>query len=138
MGRAAALVERVRVRQGERPGRRYDGALPGPAVRKAAGHALPRLEPRSADHGAREVDAERERGLRLQLVLPLAQQQVGEGDADRVHVDQHVVRAGYRLVHLAHHHAGGACRGEDLDGAHAPIMPLDGRGGRASAPHETP
>ena len=44
------------------------------------------------DDTAGEVGAERERGLGTQLVLPLAEQQVREGDADGMHLDQDVAR----------------------------------------------
>ena len=102
---------------------RYDGPLARAAVRHAPGHPLPRLEAGPAHHRAGHVDPERERRLGTQLVQALAQQQVRERDADRVHVDQHVVLAGHGFVDLADHDVGRTGGRDDLGGAHVPIMP---------------
>ncbi len=70
------------------------------------------------DHLARDVDAEGERRLRPELVEPLAEQQVGEGDADAVHPDQHVVGPRDRVVDVADLHARRAAGRGHLDRAH--------------------
>ena len=79
-----------------------------------------------------EVDAEGERRLRLELVLALAEQQVREGDADPVHLDQHVVRSGGRLRHLGDLDPAGTGGTDDLDGSHGGTLPI--RGGSTTVP----
>ncbi len=69
---------------------------------------------RAAGHGAGAVRAEGERDLGAQLVLPAAQQQVGERDADRVHVEEHLARRSLRLRDLLHTNAVGTGRGDHL------------------------
>ena len=70
------------------PGRRDLAAPPyGPTQATRSPAAKPEPSGALADD-AGEVDAEDERGLRLELVLALAQQQVGEGDPDGVDVDE--------------------------------------------------
>ena len=73
------------------------------------------------DH-AGEVDAEREGRLGLELVLPTAQQEVGERDADAVHLDQHVVGGRDGRVDLAHLDVGGTGERDDLDCAHGSTL----------------
>lgn len=57
------------------------------------GHPVSGLEAAAgaglSDH-ARHVDTQRERQLRTEVVIALAEQQVGEGHADRVDLDQDV------------------------------------------------
>ena len=90
----------------------------GPAVPAHTGDPLPRLEARARHDHAGEVDPQREGRLGAQLVLTLAQQEVGEGDADAVHLDEHVIGSGDRVGHLRDRDVGGTGGGEDLDGAH--------------------
>ena len=94
------------------------GLLRGVAVRPRPRDPLARLEARAGDHGAGEVDAEREWRLRLDLVLTAGQQQIRERDADRVHVDQDVVRPGRRVGRLAHLEVLGTGEVDDLYGEH--------------------
>ena len=89
--RRARVVRRA-VRQREHRGLRDHHPLGGSAVGHHARHAGT-----GGDHGAGHVDAERERRLGLELVVTLAQQQVGEGDAHGVHLDQHLTRPRLRL-----------------------------------------
>ena len=77
-----------------------------------------RLRRAGVEDDAGEVDAEGEGRLGLELVLPAAEQQVGEGDTGAVHLDQHVVRAGDRLGDLADLDVGGTGEGDDLGCAH--------------------
>ena len=128
------LLARQRVGEGEGPSGREYGALARAAVRHRSRHPLPRLEARPAHHRAGDVDPERERRLGTQLVQPLAQQQVREGDTDRVHVDEHVVLAGHGLLDVPDDDVRWSGGRDDLGGAHARIMPRPrvGRGGRAA------
>ena len=56
--------------------------------------------------------------------MPLAEQQVGEGDPEGVYVDQHVLLARHRLLDLPDLHVGGSGGGDDLGGAHGVIIRL--------------
>jgi len=81
----------------------------------------------SAPDDAGEVDAECERRLRLQLVLPGRQQQVGKADAEGVYVDDDLVLRGARLGYLDEVDAAGALEPDNLDSAHSEQL-LDSTG----------
>jgi hypothetical protein len=117
-----ALLERQAVRQREHRHGRDGGPLARSPVRQHADDSLPQLEARPAQDRAGHIHPEGEGRLGLQLVLPLAQQQVRERDPHGVHVDQHVVLAGDRFVDLADHDVGGTGGRDDLGSAHASIM----------------
>jgi hypothetical protein len=121
--------------------------LSGPGLRR--GHPLGRVAPAGdardalahdevaaagVEHLAGEVDPEVEGRLGLHLVLPAAQQQVGEGDPDAVHLDQHVVGSGGGLGHVVDDDVERTGGRDDLGCAHAEEASARARpGGRAES-----
>ena len=88
-----ALLEGERVGQREDAVRTEADDVGGAAVAQAGCDPVTLGEPgalRRGTYDAREVDPERERELGLELVLALAEQQVGEADPDRVDIDKHL------------------------------------------------
>ena len=114
-----ACVEGQLLGQREDRHRRGGDQLCRAAVRQHAGDPLPDVVAvGTGDDGAGEVDPEGERRLRLELVLTLAQQEVGERDAHAVHLDQDLVGPGSGLVDVDDPHPVGAGGRDDLYGAH--------------------
>jgi len=127
-----ALVVRQGVGQCEGEDRRIGDLLGGAAVQVDARDPLAdlegaRLRRARVEDDAGEVDAEGEGRLGLELVFPTTQQQVGEGDAGAVHLDQHVVRAGDGLGDLTDLDVGGTGERDDLGCAHGGTLARRGQ-----------
>ena len=114
--RRSGLERRV-VGQRERGEAGHDDAL----GEGAEGH---RRDAAAVRGRARELQAERERRVGPDLVLPAAEQQVDEGHAAGADLDHDLVVAGDRLGHVGHADTVGADELADLQGAHAPSMPV--------------
>jgi hypothetical protein len=116
-----SLLHREGLREGNRHRRVGDGAV-GEAAEGKRHDALARLE--SGTVGCRRdraghLRAQREGKVRLDLILPAGEQEIGEGEAAGVHVDHHTL-AQVRLRRvLDHGHAVGSGELFDLQGAHA-------------------
>ncbi len=95
---ALRVVERVVEREGEVA--RCGGDLREAAERTERRDAVALGERRaggSRDNAARDLAAGHERQLRFQLVFAAGLQQLGEGDAGAVHLDEHRVVTGERV-----------------------------------------